>query len=293
MILDTSTAFGHHRPGFFGALLIALAQRAPHNWLGQQIAQVARKLILLRGKLPLDMEVGPIRMRCYLKDNNSEKKFVFMPWRFDPIERNLLLQVLPADGTFLDIGANVGIYSLCAATHLNASGRVIALEPNPPAFAHLCYNLEATRAVSAAWPRVDALQFGVSDVVGEVELHLDAQNLGGNSIHQRRVAVQSGGIVRVLCKPLLLILNDLGVSKVDALKIDIEGAEDLALVPFLRDAPDELLPAYIFMENYERLWKLDLAGALAWRGYQMSTRAKGNSIYHRAALSSRRATADS
>ena len=48
--------------------------------------------------------------------------------------------------------------------------------------------------------------------------------------------------VHVPCRPLTAILDLAGISAIDALKIDIEGAEDLALAPFLREAPSQLLP---------------------------------------------------
>jgi hypothetical protein len=117
---DIESAFGHYGPnGLFQSLIVS-AQNSPTNWLGQQFAQMVRKLVMQCGHLPIDVAVGPIRMRCYLRDNLSEKKFVFMPWRFDRLERQLLIKLLPRDGVFVDIGSNVGIYTLTAATHSRA-----------------------------------------------------------------------------------------------------------------------------------------------------------------------------
>lgn len=287
MVPDTDSDFGRYAPSTFLRSLISFAQNCPHNWLGQQLAQVVRKLVLSAGTLPIDVTVGPIRMRCYLRDNNSEKKFVFMPWRFDQRERQLLLETLPANGVFVDIGANVGIYTLVVATHLSSQGRILALEPNPPAFERLCFNLRATRSGRSEWPAIDALQVAVADDTRELCLHLDRGNLGGSSLAAHGAAVASrdstaeAEVVRVSCRPLLALLEERSIPRVDAMKIDIEGAEDLALVPYLREATDDKLPKTMVVENSEHLWKLDLVGALADRGYAIQMRSRMNTVYRR------------
>jgi len=48
--------------------------------------------------------------------------------------------------------------------------------------------------------------------------------------------------------PLHQIVSEAGVTRVDALKIDIEGFEDTALVPYLQEAPEHLLPKRIVIE---------------------------------------------
>jgi FkbM family methyltransferase len=285
IIPDTETDFGFYCPHPFFKFLISLAQGTPHNWFGQQIAQIVRMLILRQVKLPIDVCVGPIKMRCYMLDNNSERKFTFMPWRFDRKERQLLKKILPRNGTFVDIGANVGIYTLDAATNLGAGGAVVAIEPNPPAFNRLCFNLKATQSALTDWPKIHTLQVGVSDTTGDLELHLDPENLGSSSIIKRPGPASSAGAVtgktiKIPCKPLLRILEELSISRIDALKIDIEGAEDIALFSFLNQAPKEMLPDYILMENNERIWKLDLVGALREQGYIVKLKTRRNTVYH-------------
>lgn len=278
MIPDVVNAYGHYRPSWWAAALVSFAQAQPRNWLGQQVAQIARKLVLTFSRLPIDTSIGTIRMRCYLRDNNSERKFVFMPWRFDRLERELIDRQLPRDGVFVDIGANVGIYSLHASASLDARGRIVAFEPNPPAHRRLCFNLDATRAGSSAWPRVDVLPIGIGDADGEFELSLDTGNLGGSSLS---IDHRAGRTVRIRCRPLLAVLQELGLDTVDVLKIDIEGAEDRALLPFLTAAPARLLPRWIVIENSERLWREDLPGAIRARGYEATLRTRMNTVYGR------------
>ena len=65
------------------------------------------------------------------------------------------------------------------------------------------------------------------------------------------------------------------------LKIDIEGAEDVALCPFLHDAPAAFLPHRLVVENSDHLWKSDLRASLATRGFKLALRTRLNSVYER------------
>ena len=66
---------------------------------------------------------------------------------------------------------------------------------------------------------------------------------------------------------MLSVLAEAGITAIDALKIDVEGAEDIVLAPFLRDAPQSLLPRLILIEDTRGFWGLDLFALLARRGY--------------------------
>src|SRR5689334_211568 len=107
--------FGRYAPSPGFRRLIEFAQHAPRNAIGKQLALAARGLYLWRAPSPVDVSVGDIRLRCYLRENTCERKFVFTPWRFDPQELEAMASALPADGVLVDVGANVGIYSLTAA----------------------------------------------------------------------------------------------------------------------------------------------------------------------------------
>jgi len=76
---------------------------------------------------------------------------------------------------------------------------------------------------------------------------LNAPYNGGT--HLRRNAAPDGPAVRVPCRPLTAMLKLAGISSIDAIKIDIEGAEHLALAPFLREAPEPLLPRLVLIED--------------------------------------------
>ncbi len=274
--------FGAFEPSARYARLLAFAQRAPDNVIGKQLARFARGLYLWRGPLPADVTVENLRMRCWLRDNTCERKFVFTPWRFDVLERRAIAEALPVDGVFVDVGANVGIYTLSAARSLGPAGRIVAIEPYPPALARLRFNIAATRGSASEWPRIDVLPFGVSDRDGPLELRVDGGNLGGGSITTGDARFTSGGTtayVTIRCRQLLSIVRELEIERIDALKIDIEGAEDLALGAFLDHAPEFLLPRCLVIENSDHLWKRDLRELLALQGYRQILRTRLNTVY--------------
>ena len=274
--------FGSYPPDASRARLLRLAQSAPRNALGKQLARAARVIYLWRARSPADVSVGELRLRCWLSDNTCERKFVFTPWRFDIRELAALTEVLPRDGVFVDIGANVGIYTLQAAIRMGQRGRIVAFEPFPEAHRRLCFNIDSTRAARADWPRIDVMRMGIADSEGTRELTVDAGNLGGNSLaggQARYSRAGAGERESIECRPLLGVLADLGLERIDALKIDIEGAEDLALCPFLAGAQSTLLPRRIVLENSDSLWKSDLRRALAGRGYKLLFRTRLNSVY--------------
>lgn len=281
---DTRSPFGRFAPSAGYLRLLNLAWHAPKNPFGKQLARAARGLYLWRAPLPADITIGEMRLRCYLRDNTSERKFVFTPWRFDPLERSAMNSALPRDGVFVDVGANVGIYTLTAALMLGPGGRIVALEPFPPAYERLKFNIEATRAGRTDWPRIDALQIGISNNEDARELRIDSGNLGGGSIAAGPARFSEhgpGGTVTISCKRLSRVLDDCGVERIDVLKIDIEGAEDVALCPFLAEAADQRLPRRLIVENSEELWKSDLRAAIAARGYRTLLRTRLNTVYAR------------
>jgi len=120
------------------------------------------------------------------------------------------------------------------------------------------------------------------DREGEVELVLDASDSGGTHIDKHADTRRAGArSVAVPCKTLLAVVIAAGYREIDALKIDVEGAEDLVLVPFLRDAPRELWPELILIEDTRGFWQTDVFALLEQRGYTAAARNRQNVAYRR------------
>lgn len=89
----------------------------------------------------------------------------------------MLRRVLRPGDTFVDIGANYGVYALAAAKHVGASGTVCAIEPQPD----LAAMLESSKTANGFDQlRVEAMALGTFD--GQAELTIPENNRGGGTL---------------------------------------------------------------------------------------------------------------
>ena len=279
--------YGALAPGRLDRAVIALTSRLPANWLGLRLAILLRRLVTMR--LPagaLDVERWGLRLRLHPLDNGCEKGLLFTPQMFEPEERAELAREIArkppgAPFVFVDVGGNVGLFSLFVAAESKGRARIVAFEPEPGNFARLAFNVAANPGLPVR-PR----QLALSDETGELAIELDRRDRGGTRVHRLDEANAAAGVVRVPCRPLLAVLRDERIERIDAMKLDVEGMEDTILVPFLRDAPPSLWPELIVIEDARALWSADLFAELAKRGYAVVSRSKLNVMLRRTAPTS-------
>lgn len=265
--------FGRYALSPWQQRLLALSQTMHPGWLGRRLALVLRRMVLKGRSLPIDASTEGFRMRVHVTDNVSERKFLFMPQFCDVAERDYLASHLTPDGVFLDIGANAGIYTLSAArayAALDGHGKVLAVEANPVMQARLLQNVSLNDFEKV----VQLAPVALSDQAGEVAFSISNSNLGESGL------IATGGTsIRVPCLTLHGLLQQEGISSgVDGMKIDVEGMEDVILMPFFRQAPRALFPGFIIIENSVDRWQSDLFGLLEEVGYRRVSQRKMNFI---------------
>jgi FkbM family methyltransferase len=273
--------YGTHPPGSLVRLVLALTRRLPANWLGLRISMPLRRMVInALGDRPIDTTLWNAQVRLYPRRNSCEKNALFTPQMFDLHERNVIAAALDrrlAAGesfTFVDIGANVGLYSLFVAARGGRHANVLAIEPQPGIVERLTFNLRANPQLN-----IDIVPVAAADREGEIELLIDTRDSGGTRLNKGIATPDGGEMVRARCRPLATILREAGIAEVDALKIDIEGAEDWALAPFLGAAPAELLPRLILIEDRPGDWAVDLYALMRQRGYALATRNRHNAVW--------------
>lgn len=271
MANDLQNPFGAYALKQHQGQLLHWAQSMPLGWLGRRAALILRRAVLAQRRPIIDAAVDGLKLRLYTQDNVSERKFLFMPQFCDPYERGLLKERLTEGGVFVDIGANAGVYTLTAAAQVGDSGKVLSIEPNPVVLERLVFNA----ALNGFGKRIIPEQSGVSDREGSFDLTLDDSNLGGSSLVEER----SSRKINVSCHKLLTLVQKHQLSEIDALKIDIEGAEDKALVPFFAEAPQSLYPKLLIVENSPEVWKQDLPAALRKAGYTLQKTTRMNQVW--------------
>ena len=274
--------FGAHPPRGLVRVMVALTRRLPANWLGLRTSMPLRRIAIdWLGEAPVDVSLWGAQARLYPAHNSCEKNALFTPQLLDVAELETLAAAIDrrvAAGetfTFVDIGANVGVYSLFVADRGRGRARVLAIEPQPGIVDRLRFNREANPEL-----RIYVVPMAVADHEGEVDLVINAKDSGGSHLSKRPEAA-AGESVRVHCRPLAAMLAEAGISRIDALKIDIEGAEDLALAPFLEKAEEKLLPELILIEDRPMDWDVDLYALFRHRGYAESMRSRHNCLFVR------------
>ena len=267
--------FGAFAPKAYLARIIARTRAASDSFLGRKVAYALRRLGLrsLDGA-PVDIESLGAKMRLYPSGNVCEKRVLFTPQYFDAVERELLVSRLRDGFTFIDIGANIGAYSLFVAARAGRGARILAVEPQPEIFARLAFNIAQN-----PFGTVKAVACALADKPGELTLFIDPTNRGESSV--RILNSSAGTSVKVPAMTLLALVEGEGYERIDAMKLDVEGAEDLILEPFLRDAPQALWPGFIVIEDSRQRWQTDLVGLLDRSGYKLVAQTRLNLVFER------------
>jgi FkbM family methyltransferase len=130
-----------------------------------------------------------------------------------------ILDAVQPGMTVVNIGANVGIFSLLAAKRAGSTGKVFAFEPDPRSFGLLTLNAAATPSV------IDPQPYAVGDKEEEISLWLDDTEPGDSS--QSSENTQNAHEHRVRMIRLDDFLHDRG-READVIIMDIQGAEPFA-----------------------------------------------------------------
>ncbi|MEM6748220.1 MAG: FkbM family methyltransferase [Pseudomonadota bacterium] len=246
--IDESQPFGTYRPTPLQAWAHGRAQRLRRrDWIGFQLQTSLFKLA--GGKIPgavYDVPVfGTEKARLHPTGNICEKRCYSASQFWDDEERAFLAAALfdknhPDTPLFLDIGSNVGLYGLAlhaAARARNEDFRILAVEPDPTLRSRLNFNYEASGVQD--WS-VEAVAITPED--GPVSFAIDEENRGRNAIGGNTDGMSVEGVT------LPSLLAGHGITRIDAMKIDIEGHEIAALTPLFAQAERSLWPKVICVE---------------------------------------------
>lgn len=129
-------------------------------------------------------------------------------------------ETVQTDDHILDIGANIGYFSLLFASLTEVSGQVIAAEPDPTNIVLLERNIERN---GFDHDSVGIVQKAISDHIGTTKFYRDSKSKGAHSIEQTDNT--DGDSITVETTTV----DELIDSTIDIIKIDVEGAENRVL----------------------------------------------------------------
>lgn len=164
----------------------------------------------------------PLRLPCGVwwlaEENILDQKLLF--GEFETMERKFVKRLLRRDMTVVDVGAHHGLYTLLASKCVGWHGRVVAIEPSPRERARLERHLRLNRSSN-----VEVLPCAAGEDPGEAELYVvERFNDVCNSLRPPATP-ESVKTQRVQVRRLDDILCEAGISRVDFMKLDAEGAE--------------------------------------------------------------------
>ena len=184
---------------------------------------------------------------CF-KDSHSSSAVIYFNTLPDFNEMMFMKSYLKSGDAYLDIGANIGIYSLYAATLVGDSGIVDAFEAEPDTAEKLHRQIRLNRLHNVNLHRV-----AVSEHNGEVDFESTADDCTAHISYNPENRIQSSKIKSISLDTYLDPARSYTMGK-----MDIEGAEILAL----KGAEKMLARAN------PPVWQLELAGYSKRYGYR-------------------------
>ena len=164
-------------------------------------------------------------LRINLYPGNESSRSIFVSGFYDPNELSLLARILRPGMTFIDVGANMGLYSLFGARKVGASGKVVAIEPSRREAGIIREHIEGN-----GLGNVTLLAVAVTDREGEAELLVASlAKSGHNTLGAFGFDTALDHRERVRSVRLDDVVREQSLTRVDVIKMDIEGAEELAL----------------------------------------------------------------
>jgi FkbM family methyltransferase len=153
----------------------------------------------------------------------------FVSWNainneFEKAESTLVKSILKPGHIALDIGANLGYYTMLFASLVGDRGHVYSFEPMPELFD----SLEQSTKRNGFGDRVSAFNVALSDEIGQAPLIFapGSDNWGGAALWVGREVLPHHKTIAVRTGPLSFFSK---LDRVDFIKIDVEGAEPLVI----------------------------------------------------------------
>jgi FkbM family methyltransferase len=197
------------------------------------------ELLWLRPRLGPEkkiMEIQGSRMYVDVHDKDPIMRRTFRVYALKRVHEEsttqLFKKVVKEGDVIVDLGANLGYFTLLAAKLTGKKGRVYSFEPEPRNYNYLLKNIELN-----GYDNIVASQKAVSNKHGKVKLYICPYDSGHHTINQY------GGIEAYKHDPVYnnatvdfvevetVVLDDFleDMEQVDVVKMDVEGAEMLAL----------------------------------------------------------------
>jgi FkbM family methyltransferase len=154
------------------------ADKFLRNLAAENLSQIDQQVKLVPLSIP---NFSDNSLRMYVYSDESLDMYISACIRkygvWEPVETQVILNRLQAGDVFIDIGANIGYYSVLASIVVGDGGRVVAFEPEPSNYALLAANCKIN-----ALTNIQLVNAAVSDSPGAQDLFVSSFNRGDNRL---------------------------------------------------------------------------------------------------------------
>jgi len=159
-----------------------------------------------------------------MKLNTGEyiDRWLFSSADFEPLIVDLIKKFLSTNENFLDLGANIGYFSLIASRRIGVNGTVYAFEPTPSTLEQLTENIRLNNLNN-----IKIFKKAVSNTNGFSTFKTPAGTVRNSGRSSLRLIEEASTEIKVETVTIDSMLDQL--EKIKVIKMDIEGAEGLAL----------------------------------------------------------------
>jgi FkbM family methyltransferase len=195
-----------------------------------------------------ETEFDGLRWRFLMSDYID--RTIALTHKFEPSTIELVKKIVKPEMRVLDIGANIGYYTLYLAKLVGSTGTVFAIEPVQRFRERLMWMIVA----NGFEDRVKVIPYGVSDCRDTVEIEIDHTSA---TLHQIRTISEGLFRERIELDTLDALDSRMDISPIDFIKVDIDGHE-----PFMLDGSKSffLKNRPVMVMEFSQL-SLDVAGS--------------------------------
>lgn len=186
---------------------------------------------------------------------------------FEPLSTKIMERFVKPGDVVIDVGANIGYYTVLFSKRVGASGTVIAFEPTRHFGDVLKKNVEANQLNN-----VEIIDFGLSNKAQDLEIDIGPSSA---TLHSPEGFDKVIDNEKISLTTLDTFVRERALDKIDFIKVDIDGHEPL-FFEGAWEALEKYAPIVIFEVSH--LHYLE-AGVAAWDFYDL-VRSKGFKFYY-------------
>lgn len=153
----------------------------------------------------------------WLNDSGSIDKAIIENGIFEPSSTRIVNQYVRKNDVVLDVGANIGYYTVLLSGLVGNEGRVIAFEPTRHFGEVLKANIDTNQLTN-----VHVLDFGLSsrECIADIDIGISSATIHSSNYYDPIIKHE-----RISLRTLDSVVSEYSISKIDFIKIDVDGHE--------------------------------------------------------------------